>query len=424
MRNFKLFILQLKISFIRVSGGLLIMAVLFGMLIGAGYAYVNIDRRTGGNGNSGADGGLIEVAVVSDDAVFTDFVMELTEDIPGVTGICDLIRMDMDEAVSELKSGDISMIIEIPGDFYREASMMRDARLIIYTDGAPTKTEYKLLAMLGSVAGLMEITDAEILSMYNGIDAYDIPVSRADMEWKLLAGTYAGFNDRTDMMEVETVSSYGSYDVIRFYLTAGLLCMIIIGSVTLFGLYGRQDIRLESALCRGGSSSLILATVNKVCAMWIALGVWSEIISGILKLYLINRRIVMDEHVIRLSGGARFHISIWLMTLSVALWIHFISSVIGSDTPHFRVTYVTVVLIMLIGAGVVIPAVYLPDAVRRLSGFLPAGAIHRMLISGMWDTGRFRGLHTVSGLTVTAIVDVILLAASVFLYRRELLKHD
>lgn len=420
MRNFKLFILQLKTAFSRVSVGLLIMAVLFGVLFGV-FRFVMSD--SGMRENVISDG-LIDVAVVSDDTVFTDYILGLTEDIPGVTGICNLIRMDMDEAVDNLSSGEVSMIIEVPDDFYEEASSMRDARLVIYTDGEPTKTEYKLLAMLGSVTGLMKITDAEILSMYDGMAAYDLPVSRSDMEWQMLSATYAGFTDRTERIDVENVSAYGSYDVIRFYLTAVVLCMIIIGSVTLFGIYGRQDIRMESAVCRGGRLALLSATVSKVCAMWISLGIWGEIIGYLLKAALINADILMDGQLIRLSTGSRFHIAIWVTALSVAVWIHFISSIIGTDTPHFRVTYVVTALIMLIGAGAIIPIVYLPEPVRAVSDYLPAGALHRMLISGMWNSRRLRGMSSIEGLIVTLITDVILLGIAVLMYRRELLKHD
>lgn len=418
------------------------MAVLFGVVLGICCLYPGVmpgddsgagslsagdlagSSEAGGMPARGDSDGLIDVAVVSGDTVFTDYMLGLTEDIPGVTGLCSLVRMDMNEAVDNLKSGDISMIIEIPDDFYTEASSMRDARLIIYTDGEPAKSEYKLLAMLGSVTGLMEITDAGILSMYDGMAAYDLPVARSDMEWALLADTYAGFNERTDRIDVRSVSVYGSYDVVRFYLTAALMCMIIIGSVTLFGLYGRQDIRLESAICRGGGPALISATVSKICAMWIALGVWGELIGVLLNLALTKTGITMDGRNIRLVFGARFHIAIWVTALSVAVWIHFISAVIGLDTPHFRVTYIVTVLIMLIGAGAVIPAVYLPSSVRAVSGYLPAGAIHRMLISGMWNSGRLRGISSMDGLIVTLITDLVLLGMAILLYRRELLKHD
>ena len=425
MRNFKLFVLQLKTSFKRVSVGLLIMAVLFGVTAGIVAVMMHGIQGADGEAEDAAGGeGLIRVAVVSGDSFFTDRITDLAGDIPGVSGICDLVRMDMDEAAGRLGTGDISMIIKIPDDFYEEASAMRDARLIIYTRGEPGKIEYKLLAMLGSVAGLMEITDAQILSMYDGMNAYDLPVVRTDMEWALLADTYAGFNERTGWIDVRSESVYGSYDVIRFYLTAGLMCMIITGSVTLFGLYGRQNIRLESALCRGGATSRLTVTLSKVCAMWITLGIWGELLSQILNRVLINNKVSSDDRLIRIAMGTRFHVALWLMALSVALWIHFLSSVIGSDTPHFRVTYILAVLIMLTGSGVVIPAVYLPDTVRRLAGYLPAGAVHRMLISGMWDTGRFRGVRSLSGFMVTVIMDVIILVISTILYSRELLKHD
>ncbi|MBO4899831.1 MAG: ABC transporter permease [Lachnospiraceae bacterium] len=407
MKRFNLFVLQLKSAFRRLLTGLLAVAVLFGALLVCAYFYMH---------SSEDEGGLIRVAVVSGDSRFSDYVFEMADDIPGVKSLCTLVKMDMDEAVDELYAGEAGLIIDIPDDFYEKASTMQEAHLKIYTDGTPSKAVYKLLGMLGSVSGLMEITDAQILSMYDTIEAYDLPVSRTAMEWEFFSGTLARFEKRTDFMDVKTVSAYGSYDLIKFYLTSAFLCMLLLGGVTLFGMYTKEQMRLERTLDRG-MASFIRGSMSKVCAMWISMGVTGELFLAILNRVLIN--VGAD-----IQFSARFHICLWAATLSVALWIHLIAGLIGADSAHFRVVYVTLMLILLIASGVIVPAVYLPDGISSMAGFIPTGTLHRMLLSGMWDTGHIRGLRNINGLAVTLITDGIIFILSLILYRRRQLIHD
>ena len=407
MKRFNLFVLQLKSAMGRLLAGLLVMAVLFGAVFTVAYMYIR---------SSQDDGGFIRVAVVADDSFFSDYVFEMADDIPGVKSLCTLVKMDMDEAADELHAGEVSMIIDIPDDFYEKASTMQEAHLKIYTDGTPSKSVYKLLGMLGSVSGLMEITDAQILSMYDTIEAYDLPVTRTAMEWEFFSGTLAKFESRTDFMDVKTVSAYGSYDLLKFYLTSAFLCMMLLGGVTLFGMYTKEQMRLERTLDRGRASYL-RGSLSKVCAMWISMGVIGELFLQLLNRILIN----VDTNI---QFSARFHICLWTTALSAALWIHLIAGLIGADSAHFRVVYVTLMLILLIASGVVVPAVYLPDGFSDIAGMIPTGTLHRMLLSGMWDTGHIRGIRNITGLVITLITDGIVFALSLILYRRRQYIHD
>ena len=407
MKRFNLFVLQLRSAAERLLAGLLIMAVLFGVIFAGVHLYMR---------SAEASGGLIRVAVVADDSGFSDYVFEMADDIPGVRSLCTLEKMDMDEAVAELNDGEAGLIIDIPDDFYEKASTMQEAHLKIYTNGTPSKSVYKLLGMLGSVYGLMEITDAQILSMYDTIEAYDLPVTRTAMEWEFFSGTLAKFEARTDYMDVKTVSAYGSYDLLRFYMTSAFLCMMLLGGVTLFGMYTKEQMRLERTLDRGRASYL-RGSVSKICAMWISMGVIAEVFLTISNRVLINAGIAIQF-------SARFHICLWTTALSVALWIHLIAGLIGTDSAHFRVAYVTLMLILLIASGVVVPAVYLPEGISGMAGFIPTGTLHRMLLSGMWDTGHIRGIRNINGLVVTLITDGIVFALSLILYRRRQYIHD
>jgi hypothetical protein len=71
-----------------------------------------------------------------------------------------------------------------------------------------------------------------------------------------------------------------------------------------------------------------------------------------------------------------------------------------------------------------VPAVYLPGAFRSAAGIIPTGTLHRMLLSGMWDTGHIRGIRNINGLVVTLITDGIICVISLILYRRRQYIHD
>ncbi|SCX82896.1 ABC-2 family transporter protein [Lachnospiraceae bacterium XBB2008] len=414
MKRFNLFVLQLRSAAERLLAGLLIMAVLFGVIFAGAHLYMR---------SAEASGGLIRVAVVADDSGFSDYVFEMADDIPGVSSICTLEKEEPDEALDGLRGGEIGLVIEIPDDFYEKTSTMQEAHLKIYTNGTPSKSVYKLLGMLGSVSGLMEITDAQILSMYDTIEAYDLPVTRTAMEWEFFSGTLARFEKRTDFMDVKTVSAYGSYDLLKFYLTGAFLCMMLLGGVTLFGMYTGEQMRLERTLDRGRTSYL-RNSLSKICAIWISMGLIGELL-----LIILNRVLIFIDTTIQNTGtvmqfSTRFHICLWTVALSAALWIHLIAGLVGTDSAHFRVVYVTLMLILLIASGVMVPAVYLPGAFRSAAGIIPTGTLHRMLLSGMWDTGHIRGLRNINGFIVTLITDDIIFVISLILYRRRQYIHD
>ena len=109
MKRFNLFVLQLRSAAERLLAGLLIMAVLFGVIFAGAYLYMR---------SAEASGGLIRVAVVADDSRFSDYVFELADDIPGVSSICTLEKEEPDEALDGLRGGEIGLVIEIPDDFY------------------------------------------------------------------------------------------------------------------------------------------------------------------------------------------------------------------------------------------------------------------------------------------------------------------
>ena len=116
----------------------------------------------------------------------------------------------------------------------------------------------------------------------------------------------------------------------------------------------------------------------------------------------------------------RFHICLWLGALSLALWVNLVGTVLSSDNAHFRAVYILSSLIMMTASGVMVPAVYLPDMLRKISGVIPTGALHGMLMSGFWESAGIREPGDIPGLTVTLITDAaVLLFSMIFATGRD-----
>lgn len=399
MNGFRIFLLRLKSSFKRILTGLLVTAALLAVMGFCGYYfYARSEDRP------------IHVALVSGDPAFADLAMGLADEIQGVSEICDFERMDEDSAFDSLLTGITDMIILVPDDFYEKASAMRDAKLIIYTRKEQSAPELRLLAMLGSAAGLMQITDAEILSMYDVISVYDLPLERGDMERELLMKTYSSFYDRNEQMKVETVSAYGAYDPVRYYITSAIVSLMILGAVTLFGNYSEEEMYLDRVFFRGRFGQLG-SSICHIAAMTVSLWVSSASISLLLNLYLIKQHISF-------SAGFNFIICLFLTSLSISLWIHLIISLTGTASPHSRTVYILSVLLLLVASGVIVPAVYLPRPAELTAPYLPAGTLHRILLSGMWPTVRISGMIRTRLLLTLLITDALIFSASVPMYGR------
>ena len=406
MRRFKLFIIWLKASFKCVVKGLLISAVFF--VAGV----ITVNSFMGKEGDEADQNAMIKGAIVTDDDRFYDILHGLITDIPGVNGLCGFDRMSMEEAQESLVKGECGIVIGIPEDFYEKAQSMEEAQLKIYTSKSPSGSVQKLLAMIGSAQTLVNITDAQILSMYEGLEQYDLSVDRHAMEDTLYYDSIDRFMSRDELIGVTSVSAYGNYTIVGFYITTIVIILLMLLSVPMLRLYDRETMYLQTILNRGALAA-IPDMVIKTAAIWIPLGAAGELICNLLNLYLIKISLMFVPDL-------RFHICLWLGALSLALWVNLVGTVLSSDNAHFRVVYILSSLIMMTASGVMVPAVYLPDMLRKISGVIPTGALHGMLMSGFWESAGIREPGDIPGLTVTLITDAaVLLFSMIFATGRD-----
>ena len=392
--------------------GLLIMAVLFVAVMGMVMGLMKGVAFPGVNGTD--KNSLVKGAIVTNDDRFYELVQALITDIPASDGILSFRRMNEEDAMDSLMDGELGLVIVVPDEFYDKAQAMEQTELLVYLQEENTGAEEKLLAMLAGAQMLVKITDTQIMSMYEGIDKYGLEIDRHMMEEKIFRDAVNGYADRGELFKVESVSAYGRYDPVMFYTTTFVMICVMAGSISLMGLYGGEAVYMQKIYDRSGGA-FIAQVVIRTAAIWITLGTAIEIICVLLKLYLIkyDYLIAMD---------LRLHVCIWISALSYALWINLVGTILVSDNTHFRVVYILSGLLLMMISGVIVPAVYLPDTLRTLSTVNPVSALHGMLMSGMWESGRIRGVWDVQGLAVSLITDVVLFAVSVYICGRR--RHE
>ncbi len=389
--------------------GLLIMAVLFvavmeivmGLMKGVAFPGVN-----GTDKNS-----LVKGAIVTDDDRFYELVQALITDIAGAEEILSFDRMAKEEALDSLRDGELGLVIVVPDEFYDRAQAMEQTELSVYLPGVPSGAEEKLLAMLAGAQMLVKITDTQIMSMCEGIDEYGLKIDRHKVEEHIFLDAVGRYSDRSELFRVESVSAYGKYDPVMFYTTTLVMICVIAGSVSLMGLYDGEAVYIQKIYDRGRGAFIADAAI-RTAAIWITLGTAIEIICVLLKLYLIK-----CDYLIALD--LRLHICVWVSAMSYALWINLVGTILTSDNTHFRVVYILSGLLLMTASGVIVPAVYLPDILRKLAMANPVSALHGMLMSGMWESRRIRGVWDVQGLAVSLVTDVILFAVSVYICGRR-----
>jgi len=393
MRRFKLFLLQLKSAFVSYIKGLLIIVALFVVLAIVALGAWRIKS------SATQDKSLLIAAIVAEDNSYAmDYLTDMIQGIQGVSYICDMKSMEWEEAYQGLEKGTVDVIIRIPAEFYDKAVHMEESEIEIYTWGQPTKLQKKLLAQLSGAQSLMNVTECKIYACYDGINTMEVPYSRAQIESDLFLSAVSGFMNRDQYFQIKDLSSFGSYTFLQFYSVTALILAMIIAYIPAFGMYMHGEKQLERLVHRS-RMGFVMASLGRIVAMTIAAGSISTIVLLLLK------------------SSFRVVGYLWIVSLSLGIWVHLLAALCG-DSAHGRAIYVLISLIMLVSAGVLVPAVYLPGVIRDLSTYVPARAWHDMLMSAIY------GKRRILGVSYVLISDVIVAIASIWVYTRSLVNHD
>lgn len=406
MKKFKYVCLCLKNAYALYIKRLLIIVALFVVVFLVALGILTGAEKYGEQRNA-----LMKVSVVSGDSqIGTDYLISMVSGIQGVSSICEIEASDLGSAMDGLEKGIVDVVIKIPTDFYANAMNMEETSIEIITWGEPTKLQKMLLAQLGGAQDLMSVTEGAIYSCYDGMKVAKVPYTKGQMENDIFMSAISNFMIRDRIFSINDVSAYGNYDFVQFISVSVLISLMLLSGVLLFGLYGAGERQLERIIF-AGRFGLVQDSISKIFVLGITIATIQTIVYVLLN--LIVSKIGLD--VFTISGKAIG--CLWIVSLSISVWVHFIVALCGSST-HSRALFIMLALLMLAASGVVVPSIYLPGMLRKLSTYIPTGTWHTMMLDAIYGRKRINAINTV------LVTDVIIGIMSVWLYVRSLINHD
>jgi len=380
------------------------MAVLFVLLIGILFGSYAV-------GNKRTSEGLVHIAVSCDDSDgIMKYLIGFVGGMSSLRNFCSLESTDYISAMEMLKSGEADIVIDIPTDFYAKAESMQDVSLRMYVPHDSMLAGSKLIALFDSVETMMITTEAAIYTMYEVMDVYDVSMSISAMENALFNDIISQFMNRDAIFDVKSVSLFGQYDFVQFYFVTIIQVITLLFGISFMKTYRAENLQLEKMIAGNLCKRAGMSVVHVISMALPVAFTWSIV------LFLYNRICVILREYDRCVIGTSF-IVILGYSLLVAVYFHLCCALLCIHEQGITI-YALVSLIILVLSGELIPAVFLPDVLRKISVYNPVTLWQQMLLLGLWGKNGI-GVN-LTGLLITS---VSMTATAILLYCRRLVNH-
>lgn len=221
--------------------------------------------------------------VTEDESEEMDILYRFIKQMPAIKGSCEIESLSMEEAMEELKAGNLNMVILAPKDFMYDAEHMRDTQLKLYVPGNDALANDRVYALLSSVETLMATTESAIIGMYEGMEYHEYNTTVTDMENCLTDMYVNDFLNREDYYDIEYLSAYGNFGPFMYYgIVAVLLVNLMLGAFMLSG-YSGSILETERLLAAGDFYKIKITLLKTLC---FALPFW---IFGIFEYFVFYR---------------------------------------------------------------------------------------------------------------------------------------
>ena len=373
LRCIRLYLLELKNAIKSMGISMAVLVLIIASVTLGIYGYIK-------SSDSEAKDEMVVIGVVlgdSEDTLFPQLI-DFANGISSLKGFCRLEIFDREDAMSMLKNGELQMVMEVPDGFMEAAEHMQEAEFTLYLSENMGPAEYEILALFHGVEQIMIDTESGILAMYDGMEQYEFTVSRGQMEEDIMTIFVMNFIGRDSYFDTHFMSAYGDYSVIQYYIVSIVLLLIWMTGLAYFGIYGKNERRLEMIMSRGLWQKWMSALAKIMC---IAIGIFMELcIFLALGRYIASKYELYDVFI----TAETVRLSI-LVAISMAAIVHLVATVTDSNSKRVTV-YLLIVLLISLLSGAIGSVYYLPDILRPISGIWPMSHWHQLYLGSIWGS--------------------------------------
>ncbi len=300
---------------------------------------------------------------------------QVISSMDSLKSMCRFIAMDHDEAISALRDGKISAIIEIPENFVDDLMYGKNtpATITIPENAGMETLIFRSMISAGakslasSESGIYAVSD---LLEYYGYHDY---VTASQDELYDFYMKYA-FN-RMYFYDGETVSATGQTSSAGYYICSGIILLLLLCSMVTIDRFSNRPPAVMESLKTGGISK----TYVRLCEYIGVVLMFFVLFTAIL---IICSHTAASEY-ITLNAGVI--LSLLLVTASVIAFVMFLCCIGDCGLVSTMLVFLTGAF-MLYAGGRIVPGSYLPEIIEKTGNVLPAKSWCTLIESAFYRT--------------------------------------
>lgn len=344
------------------------------LLLLAGIAIINLGQQRSQTLE------LVEVGVVIPEEEWqTRMAAQFVSAMDSAESICHFNYMDEEQAFEQLKENKVQAVIIFPESFYEDVDQGRNTPATIYftKDGKLNVSIFRELLTDGVT--MLQIAEAGVYAVLD-VTKLDPPEMKRSEIGNYVAQQYIeAVLGRGQSFEKNITSPYGVVDFGQYYCGVFLLLVLFLYSLNMGFLYKKQSHAVAEKLRIYGLNPLNLSLIRIII---ITVQLWIVASATYLLGYVVSE--YSETYFLYLDIGRM--LGLLPLCCGIAAYVHAVYTLAGSCNQGTAVLLVTH-SIMILGSGMLIPTAYLPEAVGRVTGFLPAagwnGYCRELLFEGI-----------------------------------------
>lgn len=307
----------------------------------------------------------IDVAVVvpEENAQALEFLTDLVSAMKSVKSVCHFEYMTKDEALGDLRTGDVQSILVFSKHMYDDLDQGRNTSVQLYVASDTTISVQMFQELLKDGISMIWTAEAGVYAVLDQAEPDNVNLDYEDVGMQVATYYLKVAFDRAYIFDSEMISPYGVYGQKEYFFSTAVIWMLLLMGMGFEPLYYGQSRAVESKLRMYGMGPVKVACAN-ILAMtnMLMLVVGVCYLTGCIVTWATQQAFLFFD--IRVIGG------LVLLCLTFAVWYHLLYTITRRSGIGI-LTLVACEAILALGSGLIVPVSYLPKFVGQISRYLP-----------------------------------------------------
>ena len=307
----------------------------------------------------------IDVAVVvpEENAQALEFLTDLVSAMKSVKSVCHFEYMTENEALDDLRSGDVQAILVFSKHLYEDLDQGRNTSVQLYVASDTTTSVQMFQELLKDGISMIWTAEAGVYAVLDQAEPDNVNSDYEDVGMQVATYYLKVAFDRAYIYDSEMVSPYGIYGQKEYFFSTAIIWILLLMGMGFEPLYHGKNNAVESKLRMYG-----MGPVKVACANILAMTNMLMLIAGMC--YLIGCIVTRITQQAFLFFDIRAMVGLLFLCLIFAVWYHLLYTI----TRRSGISILTLVAceaILALGSGLIVPVSYLPKFVGQISRYMP-----------------------------------------------------